>query len=107
MPYSCVQKENVIYYTVTTPNWFCEWIVAKEDPVKRQCYLKNSILNILESNDLKEINDLLPEIVNEIDIAISEWIKQGDINASSLLSARNIPAYLAYAKQALLSDINR
>ena len=109
MPYEITINDLTRIYTVTTPNWFCEWIVYTNTsaPVKRQCYLKHDTLDISDADDAIVIHGLLPELVKEIDLAFQEWNTAGDPTASSLLTTANIPAYLAYAKQALLSDINR
>lgn len=98
MPYKITVKENVRTYTVTTPNWFCEWIVTEGNPtIKRDCYLKDDTLSIVEANDRKIIDSLLPEIINEINLAINEWNIQDDIYSKELLSFKNTPAYIAYA----------
>jgi hypothetical protein len=98
MPYDITIKDNIRIYTVTTPNWFCEWIFGEGTNVKRQCYLKNSTLNIFDTTDALIIHEILPEIINEINTAIDEWTKKGDPNALELLTSKNIPAYLTYAK---------
>jgi len=99
MPYDIVVKDQIRTYTVTTSNWVCEWIVSdnSDNPVKRQCYLKDQTLDLLDTNNAVFIHSVLPEIVNEVNVAVAEWIKQGDPNASRLLSPNTIPAYLAYA----------
>ena len=97
MPYDITIKDNIRIYTVTTLNWFCEWIVSEGNPVKRQCYLKNGTLDILDTNDALIIHDILPEIMDEINIAISQWNIQGDPNAKQLLMPENMPAYITYA----------
>ena len=107
MPYSLTVNDTTRTYTVTTPNWCCEWIVTSLSPIKRQCYLTDSTLDILDTADAAAIHDLFPEIRNEIDLAIKEWNTSGDTYASSLLNPENIPSYLAYAKQGLLSHTNR
>lgn len=104
MPYTKTVNENVTHYTVTTPNWYCEWIVDRitiKKPIKRQCHLNDSILDPLNAEDRIRIHDILPEILNEIDTAVYAWTQAGDVIASTLLYPENIPAYLAYAKNAL------
>ena len=103
MPYTKTINDNVVTYTVTTPNWMCEWIVVNSNetkkPIKRQCYLiSHDILDPLDTEDVVQIHELLPELRNEVDVAIREWTQLGDLVAATLLYSENIPAYLAYAK---------
>ena len=101
MPYTKTVDENTIQYTVTTPNWYCEWIVDRlntKKPMKRQCYLKDLILDPLNPNDRIRIDELMPEILKEIYTAIDVWALTGDVIAATLIYPHNIPAYLAYGE---------
>ena len=66
--------------------------------MKRQCHLKDLILDPLNANDCTLIDELLPEILKEIHTAIAIWELTGDVIATTLIYPQNIPAYLAYGK---------
>lgn len=101
MPYTKTVAETLVIYTVTTPTWFCEWIVnTKELPVKRRCHLINESMFDLETpEDLYKIHNVLPELLDEVERAIRIWTEEGDSFAPQLLASENIPAYLEYAKR--------
>lgn len=96
MPYSIRVCDKLRYYTVTTPNWFCEWILGGEY-VDRKCYTTNTELDIVNKDDSITIESLLPEIVEEVTKAMNDWTKAGDVYAPLLLNKQNIPMYLQYA----------
>ena len=96
MPYSIRVSGTLTYYTVTTPNWVCEWIIGGEY-VDRKCYTTNTELDIVNKDDSITIEGLLPEIVDEVTKAINDWTKAGDVYAPLLLNEQNIPMYLQYA----------
>jgi len=102
MPYTKTVTEEVVRYTVTTPTWFCEWIVVntKGVPIKRRCHLINESMFDLENpEDLHKIHNVLPELLDEVELAIDTWTKEGDSFAPQLLASEHIPAYLEYAKR--------
>lgn len=102
MPYTKMVDQAIVTYTVTTPTWFCEWIVntMNKEPIKRLCHLKNEIIFDLENpENLHTIHDLLPGLLDEVELAIDSWTKEGDSFAAHLLSSENMPAYLEYAKR--------
>ena len=101
MPYTITMCDTILTkYTVTTPNWVCEWIVGGQF-VKRECYIVSDYMNldITCAADRLQLDMLLPEIVHEVNTAINEWTKAGDTYASQLLSPENIPMYLQYRKE--------
>jgi hypothetical protein len=100
MPYTKTVADTITY-TVTTPTWFCQWIVnTKGGPIKRLCHLKDENMFDLENpEDLHKIHNVLPELLDEVELAIDTWAKEGDSFAPHLLSSENIPAYLEYAKR--------
>jgi len=98
MPYSIRECDNRRYYTVTTPNWFCEWIVGG-NYITRKCLTTNTELDILNEVDSIEIGTLLPELLTEVNAAIDDWKKAGDTYAPVLLNKENIPMYVQYALQ--------
>ena len=101
MPYTKTVAEGIVSYTVTTPTWFCQWIVnTKGGPVKRRCHLNDETMFDLENpEDLHKIHNVLPGLLDEVELAIDSWTKEGDSFAAQLLSSENMPAYLEYAKR--------
>ena len=101
MPYTKTVAEAIVSYTVTTPTWFCQWIVnTKGGAVKRRCHLKDETMFDLENpEDLHKIHDVLPELLDEVELAIDSWTKEGDSFAAQLVSSETMPAYLEYAKR--------
>ena len=102
MPYTKTDAEAIVTYTVTTPTWFCQWIVntINKGPIKRRCHLKDETMFDLENpEDLHKIHDVLPGLLDEVELAIDSWTKEGDSFAAQLLSSENMPAYLEYAKR--------
>lgn len=98
MPYSITVCDTLIKYTVTTPNWFCEWIVGGKY-VGRMCRIVSvPTLDPTHGDDLEYICRIIPEIVDEVDKAVKAWIEADDIYAGILLTPENIPLYLQYAK---------
>ena len=99
MPYSITRCNSLITYTVTTPNWVCEWIVGNKH-VQRNCHIVSKEymdIDIIDEYDAKQLNVLFPELVSEVTMAIKEWIQAGDPHAATLLTAQNCPMYLQYA----------
>lgn len=91
-------------YTITHPDWICEWIVTSEN-IKRSCHLTGG-LDPMDINNKDYIQKLLPGLVTEVTSVINKWVDDGDIGANKLLLIENKPALLTYAERILL-EINK
>jgi hypothetical protein len=96
--------ELITTYTITHPDWICEWIVTSEN-IKRSCHLTGG-LDPMDVNTKDYIEKLLPGLVNDVTSVINKWIDDGDIEAKKLLRIENKPALLTYAERILL-EINK
>jgi len=91
-------------YTITHPDWICEWIVSSEN-VKRSCHLTGG-LDPIDVNNKGYIEKLLPGLVNEVSNVVNTWVDNGYLEAKKLLYIENKPALLTYAERILL-EINK
>jgi len=98
MPGSITESDTNVKYTITNPKWICEWIVSRDIsfPVIRSCILKNNI-DPLDKNRMEYIQDLLPELFNEVKSVLKSWIQEG-YDVKKLVSKENIPSLLKYAE---------
>jgi len=99
-----IRCEENIRYTITHPDWICEWIVTSEN-IKRSCHLTGG-LDPIDVNNKDYIEKLLPGLVNDVTNVINTWVDNGDIEAKKLLRIENKPALLTYAERILL-EINK
>lgn len=93
------QNETSTTYTITHPDWICEWILPldKTQPVKRSCVLNNNI-DPLDPSKAEYIVQLMPRLFTDVQRVIKGWIEAGDINAKLLLLNENKPAFITYAE---------
>ena len=84
-------------YTITHPDWVCEWIVNLEGPIKRSCYLTS---NLDPVNDMDDVKKIMPGLVNSVNSVISQWIEEGNIDAIQLFKVK--PSLVEYAETILL-----
>ena len=99
MPGEIHRTDKNVTYTITHPDWVCEWIVwfDKTRPVERSCILKDDIDPFNPSdNDL--IVKLIPGMFIEVESVIRGWIQAGDVYAQLLLLAENKPFFISYAE---------
>lgn len=89
-------------YTITHPDWVCEWILPfdKIQPVKRSCILKRGIDPLDQSNS-DYIIKLIPGLFTDIQAVIKGWIEAGDTNAAILLLTENKPAFIRYTEETI------
>jgi hypothetical protein len=93
-----IQKCNThTTYTITHPDWICEWIVNLEGPIKRSCYLTSNLDPLKDVDDVKKI---MPGLVTCINTVITQWIEEGNIDARRLLEVK--PSLVEYAERILL-----
>jgi len=91
-------------YTITHPDWICEWIVSSEN-IKRSCHLTGG-LDPMDVNNKDYIEKLLPGLVNDVTNVINTWVANGYLEANKLLYIENKPALITYAERILL-EINK
>ena len=97
-----VRCELNIIYTITHPDWVCEWILPfdKLQPIKRSCILNHDI-DPLDSSRSDYIIKLIPGLFIDVQRVIKGWIESGDTNANLLLLAENKPAFITYAEDTI------
>lgn len=104
MIHTVVKCDTGTIYTVTHPDWICEWIVYNSGNIKRSCHLIHD-LDPVDLNHREHIEKIIPGLVNRIKNVIIAWIDEGYIEAKKLLLGENKPAFLNYAERILL-EIN-
>ena len=97
MPGEVRRTEKNVTYTITHPEWICEWVVPNDTtmPVERSCILKDDIDPL---TDNERTLKLIPGLFAELQAVIAEWIAMGDATAKILLQPENKPAFIAYAE---------
>ena len=62
-----IRCELNIRYTITHPDWVCEWILPfdKTEPVKRSCLLKSNV-DPLDPSKSDYIIQLMPGLFNDV-----------------------------------------
>jgi hypothetical protein len=95
MPGEIKRTDKDVTYTITHPDWICEWIISSDTsmPVWRSCILKGDIDPLIDN---ERVLKLAPGLFNELQTVIGEWIKSGEINARILLIPENKPAFITY-----------
>jgi len=93
MPGEIKRTDKNVTYTITHPDWICEWVVPADRtmPVERSCILHGDIDPL---TDNEAILKLAPGLFSELKTVIGEWIVLGDGNARVLLE--NKPAFITY-----------
>ena len=91
-----------ITYTITHPDWICEWILPfdKTQPVKRSCVLNHSV-DPLDPSKSDYITKLIPGLFNDVQRVIKGWIDAGEKNAMLLLLSENKPSFIQYAEHTI------
>ena len=91
-----------ITYTITHPDWICEWILPlnNTEPVKRSCVLNYNV-DPLDPSKAEYIVQLIPGLFTDVQRVIKGWIEAGDINARLLLLNENKPAFITYAENTI------
>lgn len=94
-----IRNELNTRYTITHPDWICEWIlpIDKMQPIKRSCILNYNI-DPLDPSNSDYIIKLIPGLFTDIQRSIKDWIDSGDSNARLLLLTENKPAFIRYAE---------
>jgi hypothetical protein len=97
-----IRYELNISYTITHPDWVCEWILPfdKKEPIKRSCVLNHGI-DPLDPSRSDYIVKLIPGLFNDVQRVIKSWIDSGDTNAALLLLNENKPAFITYAEDTI------
>ena len=97
-----IRCELNIRYTITHPDWICEWILPfdKTQPVKRSCVLNHNV-DPLDPSKSDYIIKLIPGLFTDVQRVIKEWIDAGDSNAMLLLLNENKPAFITYAEHTI------
>ncbi len=93
------KNELTISYTITHPDWVCEWILPfdKTQPVKRSCMLTTGI-DPLDSSKSEYITKLMPGLFTNVQRVIKGWIDAGETNAMLLLLPENKPSFILYVE---------
>jgi len=91
-----------IRYTITHPDWVCEWILPfdKTQPVQRSCILNHGI-DPLDSSRSDYIIKLIPGLFTDVQRVIKNWIDTGETNAKLLLLPENKPTFITYAEDTI------
>jgi len=91
-----------ITYTITHPDWVCEWILPfdKTEPVKRSCVLNNNV-DPLDPSKSDYIIQLMSGLFTDVKRVIKGWIEAGDTNAQLLLLSENKPSFIIYAEHTI------
>jgi hypothetical protein len=89
-------------YTITHPDWICEWILPldKIQPVKRACIIHHDV-DPLDPSNHETIIKLIPGLFTDVQRIIKGWIETGDVNARLLLLPENKPAFITYAEHSI------
>jgi len=93
------QTEHSIKYTITHPDWVCEWILPfdKSNSIKRSFILNHNV-DPLDSSKSDYIMKLIPGLFTDVQRIVRGWIESGDQNAALLLLTENKPAFITYAE---------
>ena len=96
------RNELNMRYTITHPDWICEWIlpVDKTQPIKRSFVLNNNI-DPLDPSKSDYITKLMPGLFTDVQRVIKGWIMAGDTNATLLLLNENKPSFIQYAENSM------
>ena len=104
MPSNILITEDKKHYSITSPNWICEWIIINNSTnIYRSLSIFNNSIEI-DFSDIKNteyVMNLLPGLFDEVQDTVLNWIKEGDIEAHRLLEQENLPSYLRYSQQIL------
>jgi hypothetical protein len=102
MPGEVHRTDTNVTYTITHPDWVCEWIIPNDPtgPVKRSCILNHGLDPLDPSNNYYVIK-LIPGLFTEVQSVINGWIQGGDVNAMLLLKHENKPAFILYAENTI------
>jgi len=97
-----LRTERNITYTITHPEWICEWIL----PFDKTKAIKNSFIltNGKDLSDMRKgdyIMKIIPGIFTDVQSIVRGWIEMGDINASLLLTPENKPPFILYAENTI------
>jgi hypothetical protein len=97
-----IRNELNTTYTITHPDWICEWILPldKTQPIKRSCLLNNNI-DPLDPSKSDYITKLIPGLFTDVQRIIKGWIETGDTNARLLLLPENKPSFIQYAEHSI------
>ena len=98
------EHENKIHYSITDPNWICEWIVTRSSSIfyRSLSIFKDS--NEIDPTDIDNViymDTIIPRLFDEVQSTVLKWIEDGDVYAHKLLEPNNIPSYLAYIQYIL------
>ena len=90
---SLTKYDTHTVYTITDPNWICEWVVFynKSIPIRRSCLFTNLV------NTENSIG-IIPGLLDKVHSQVRQWIMQGDVDANLLLLPENKPQFLRYAE---------
>jgi hypothetical protein len=100
MPGEITRSGSTTKYTITNPEWTCEWIFSDSTHIKRSCYLSNDTDPLDPSNN-DYLMIILPGLFKEVQEVIKKWITEGDANASLLLLPENKPSFIDYAEKVM------
>jgi hypothetical protein len=100
MPGEITKTDKNVKYTITHPDWTCEWIVCENMPVKRVCYLKNNV-ELLDKVNSDELMKIIPGLIEEVKKTMIKWISDGHLEVRYLLMTENKPALLEYAERTM------
>ena len=102
MPGLITRSEKSITYTITHPDWVCEWILFFDNKVqiKKSCSL-NGILDPTDWTRGDYVLKLIPGLFEEVGRVIRKWIEDGESNAKLLLLPDNKPEFIFYAEAAM------
>ena len=102
MPGTIVTNKTNVTYTITHPDWTCEWILPNDtsEPIERSCILNHG-LDPLDPSKTYYVIKLIPGLFEEVQRVIKGWIEAGDANAMLLLLNENKPAFIQYAENSI------
>ena len=96
---SLTKHDTHTVYTITGPEWTCEWVVYynKLIPIRNSCYLTNHMdpLNPIKPEKMLVI---IPGLLDKVRTQVKQWILQGIVDANLLLLPENTPHLLQYAE---------
>jgi hypothetical protein len=98
MPGEITRSESSTKYTITNPDWTCEWILNGSKYIQRSCYLTNDT-DPLDPGSNDYLMAILPGLFKEVKEVIGKWISEGDENAVLLLLPENKPSFIDYAEK--------
>jgi len=102
MPSNILITEGKKHYSITSPNWICEWIITSNSQNIHRSFsvFNNSIeVDLVDIENSEYITNILPGLFDEIQETVLKWIKDGDVDAHKLLEQENLPSYLRYSQQ--------